>query len=132
MKQYQGETLKEYISRFGAHAVKVGPKEEPMIVYAFRKGMCPGPFCESLIHNRPKTFAEIRRRAVEHIASEGEVYEKRTTVAPARPRAHMRTQPARVHEPATERKNQEKKRPYEQGEPSPGDEQREREKEIGP
>jgi len=81
VKQYQGETLKEYISRFGAHVVKVGTKEEPMIVYAFRKGVCPGPFCESIIRNRPKTFTEIRRHAVEHIASEGEVYEKRTTVA---------------------------------------------------
>ena len=84
VKQYQGETLKEYISRFGAHVVKVGTMEEPMIVYAFRKGVC-----ESIIRNRPKTFAEIRRHAVEHVASEGEVYEKRTTVAPARPRAHI-------------------------------------------
>jgi len=84
VKQYQGETLKEYINRFEAQVVKVGTTEEPMIVYAFRKGVCPGPFCESLIRNRPKTFAEIRRRTVEHIASEGEVYEKRTSVAPAR------------------------------------------------
>ncbi|XP_068466255.1 uncharacterized protein [Phaseolus vulgaris] len=113
VKQYQGETLKEYISRFGAHVVKVGTKEEPMIVYAFRKGVCPGPFCESLIRNCPKTFAEIRRRAVEHFASEGEVYEKRTTVTPARPRVHMRTQLSRVHEAATERKNQDRKCTYE-------------------
>ena len=84
-----------------------------MIVYAFRKGVSPGPFCESIIRNRPKTFAEIRRRAVEHIASEGEVYEKRATVAPSCPRAHMRTQPARVHEAATGRKHQDRKRPYE-------------------
>ncbi len=89
VKQYQGETLKEYISRFWAHVVKVGTKEEPMIVYALRKWVCPRSFCESIIRNRPKTFAEIRRHAVEHVASEGEVYEKRTTVAPARPRAHI-------------------------------------------
>ena len=75
MKQYQGETLKEYINRFGAQVVKFGTTEEPMIVYAFRKGVCSGPFCESIIRNRPKTFAEIRRRTVEHITSEGEVYE---------------------------------------------------------
>jgi len=61
VKQYQGETLKEYISRFGAHVVKVGTKEEPMIVYAFRKGVCLGPFCESIIRNRPKTFADETR-----------------------------------------------------------------------
>ena len=112
VKQYQGETLKEYISRFGAHVVKVGTKEEPMIVYAFRKGVCPRPFCESIIRNRPKTFAEIRRHAVEHVASEGEVYEKRTTVPPARLRAHICAQPARVHEAATGRKDQDRKRTY--------------------
>ncbi|XP_068498344.1 uncharacterized protein [Phaseolus vulgaris] len=71
VKQYQGETLKEYISRFGAHVVKVGTKEEPMIVYAFRKGVCPRPFCESIIRNRPKTFAEIRRHAVEQLPLKG-------------------------------------------------------------
>ena len=82
--------LKEYINRFGAQVVKVGTKEEPMIVYAFRKGICPGPFCESLIGNRPRTFAEIRRCAVEHIATEGEVCEKRASVAPACRRAQSR------------------------------------------
>ena len=107
VKQYQGETLKEYINRFGAQVVKVGTTEEPMIVYAFRKGVCPGPFCESIIRNRPRTFVEIRRRAVEHIATEGEVCEKRTSVAPTRPRAPSCAQPARVNEAATGRKNQE-------------------------
>jgi len=113
VKQYQGETLKEYINRFGAPVVKVGTTEEPMIVYAFRKGVCPGPFCESIIRNRPRTFAEIRRRTVEHIATEGEVCEKRTSVAPTRPRASSRAQPARVNEATRGRKNQDRKRPYE-------------------
>ncbi|XP_068502368.1 uncharacterized protein [Phaseolus vulgaris] len=90
VKHYQGETLKEYINRFGAQVVKVGTTEEPMIVYAFRKGICPGPFCESIIRNRPRTFAEIRRRAVEHIATKGEVCEKHASVAPTRPRAQSR------------------------------------------
>ena len=113
MKQYQGETLKEYINRFGAQVVKVGTTEEPMIVDAFRKGVCPGPFCESIIRNRPRTFAEIRRRAVENIATEGEVCKKRTSVAPARPRAQSPAQPARVNKATTGRKNQDRKRPYE-------------------
>jgi len=105
VRQYQGETLKQYINRFGAQVVKVGTTEEPIIVYAFRKGMCHGPFCESIIRSRPKTFVEIRRRAVEHIASEGEVCEKRTSVAPARPRAQSCAQLARVNEATTARKN---------------------------
>ena len=65
VKQYQGETLKEYISRFGAQVVKVGTTDEPMIVYAFKKGVCPGSFSKSLNRSRPKTFAEVKRRAVE-------------------------------------------------------------------
>ncbi|XP_068476734.1 uncharacterized protein [Phaseolus vulgaris] len=119
VKQYQGETLKEYINRFGAQVVKVGTKEEPMIVYAFKKGVCPGPFCESIIRNRPRTFAEIRRRVVEHIASEGEVCEKRTSVAPSRPRAQTQAQPVRVNETTTGRKKQEGRRPYEARKPQP-------------
>jgi len=119
VKQYQGETSKEYINRFGPQLVKVGTTEEPMIVYAFRKGVCPGPFCESIIRNRPRTFAEIRRRAVEHIASEGEVCEKRTSVVPTRPRAQTRAQPVRVNETTTGKRNQEGKHPYEVRKPQP-------------
>ena len=91
--------------------VKVGTTEKPMIVYAFRKGMSPRPLCESIIRSRPKTFVEIMRRVVEHIAFEGEVCEKRTSVAPARLRAQSRAQPVRVHEATTGRKNQDRKRP---------------------
>jgi len=91
----------------------VGTTDEPMIVYAFRKGVRPGSFIKSLNRTRPKTFAEIRRRAVEHIASEGEAYEKSITAAPTRPRAQMRAQPARVHEATTERNNQDMRRTFE-------------------
>jgi len=119
VKQYQGETLQEYINRFGAQVVKVGTTEEPMIVYAFRKGVCHGPFCKSIIRNRPRTFAEIRRRAVEHIASEGEVGEKRTSIAPTRPGAQTRFQPVRVNETTTGRKNKEGRRPYKARKPQP-------------
>ncbi|XP_068504476.1 uncharacterized protein [Phaseolus vulgaris] len=119
VKQYQGETLKEYINRFGAQVVKVCTTEEPMIVYAFRKGVCLGPFCESIIRNRPRTFAEIRRRAVEHIASEGEVCEKRTSIVPSRPRAQTGAQLVRVNETTTGRKKPEGRRPYETRKPQP-------------
>jgi len=112
VKQFQGETLKEYISRFGAQVVKVGTTKEPMIVYAFRKRVRPGSFSKTLNCSRPKTFAEIRRRAVQHIASEDEAYEK-CTKPPARPKAQIRTQPVRVHQAATERKHLDRKRAYE-------------------
>ena len=80
VRQYQGETLKEFVNRFGAQVVRVNTTDESMIVHAFRKGICPRPFRESLIRSRPKTFVEIRRRAVAHIAAEGEVNEKRASV----------------------------------------------------
>jgi len=57
--------------------VKVNTKDETMMVHAFRKGICPGPFSESLIRSVPKTFDKIRRRAVAHIAVEVEVNENR-------------------------------------------------------
>jgi len=119
VKQFQGETLKEYISRFGAQVVKVGTTDEPMIVYAFRKGVRPGSFGKSLNCKLPKTFAEVRRRALEHITSEGETYEKCMPAAPARPRAQIRTQPARIHEAATERRNPDRKHTYEARRASP-------------
>ena len=51
-------------------------------MHAFMKGIMPGPFSKSLIRNHPKTFVEIRRRVVAHIAAEEEVSEKRTCVVP--------------------------------------------------
>lgn len=76
-------------------------KDETMMVHMFRKGIVPGPFSESLIRNRPKTFTEIRCRVVAHIAVEGEVNEKHTCVVSTRPRASGRPQPLRVHEATT-------------------------------
>jgi len=87
------------------------------MVHAFRKGICPGPFSESLIRSRPKTFAEIRRHAVAHIAVEGEVNEKRACVVPTRLGAPARAQPMRVHEAAMEKRNHGKKQPYEPRKP---------------
>jgi len=105
LKEYQGETLKEFVNRFGTHVVKVNTKDKTMMVHAFRKGICPGPLSESLIRSRPKTFAEITRRVVPHIAAEGEVNEKRAHVVPTRPRAPARAQPMRVHEAVTGKKS---------------------------
>ena len=87
VRQYQGESLKEFLHRFGAQVVRLNLKDERMIGHAFRKGIVPGPFNESLIRNHLKTFAEIRRCAVAHITVKEEVSEKRTCVVPARNRS---------------------------------------------
>jgi len=83
-----------------------------MLVYAFKKGVLPGPFCEALIRAHPATFAEVRRLAVAHIADESEVAEKRGSVAPARPRAQTRIQPQRVLETAAAKRDQRTRHPY--------------------
>jgi len=92
--------------------VRLNLTEEKMMVHAFRKGIVPGPFSESLIWNHPKTFAEIKRRAVAHILAEEELSEKRTCVVPTRPRAAGRLQTLRIHETATEMKAPVKQQPY--------------------
>ena len=104
VRQYQGESLKKFLNRFGAQVVKLNTKDETMMVHAFRKGIVSGPFSESLIRNRPKTFGEIRCRAVAHIVAEGDINEKRTCVVPSRPRAPGRHQPLRVHEATTQKR----------------------------
>ena len=96
--------MKEFIHCFEAQVVRLNLTEEKMMVHAFRKGIVSGPFSESLIRNHPKTFAEIKRRAVAHIMVEEELSEKHTCVVPTRPRAPGRPQTLRVHEATTEMK----------------------------
>ena len=59
VKQYQGEPLKDFLNRFGALVVRLHTKDEDMMVHTFRRGVWPGPFSDSLIRCRPKTFNEI-------------------------------------------------------------------------
>ena len=92
--------------------MRLNLKDERMMVHAFRKGIVPGPFSESLIRSHPKTFAEIRRPAMAHIAAEEEVNEKCTCMVPTRPRASGRPQPLRVHEATMEKKTPTKQQPY--------------------
>jgi len=114
VRQNQGESLRDYLSRFGAQVVRLPSKDEDMLVHAFKKGVLPGPFSESLIRNHPNTFAEIRRRAVAHIVAETEVSEKRGSAIPVKSRGgpSRSQQPMRVHEAKEGKKAQGKPRPY--------------------
>ncbi|XP_068477256.1 uncharacterized protein [Phaseolus vulgaris] len=111
----QGESLRDYLSRFGAQVVRLPSKDEDMLVHAFKKGVLACPFSESLITHRPSTFAEIRRRAVAHIAAETAISEKRESAISTKSRAGpSRTQqPMRVHEAKEGKKAQGKPCPYE-------------------
>ena len=103
--------MKDYLNRFRIQVVRLKPTDEAMIVHAFVKGMLPGPFSESLLRVYPKTFTEIRRRALAYIVADDRVTRKQGLVAPVRPRATTRPQSVRVHKEAVEKKGVEK--PYE-------------------
>jgi len=117
VRQYQGESLKDFLNRFGAQVVRLHTKDENMMVHPFRKGIMPGPFGESIIRCRPKTLCEIRRRAVTHIVAEGELTEKRGSIVHIRPRGPSRPQPMRVHEVTIKKKAPAKQQPYEPRKP---------------
>jgi len=115
VRQNQGESLRDYLGHFGAQVVRLPSKDEDIPVHAFKKGVMAGPFSESLIRNRPSTFAEIRRRVVAHIVAETAVSEKRGSAIPTKSRAapSRSQQPMRVHEAKEGKKAQGKPRPYE-------------------
>ncbi|XP_068466261.1 uncharacterized protein [Phaseolus vulgaris] len=112
VRQYQGESMKDFLNRFGAYIIRLPGKDEDMFVHAFKKGVLPRLFSESLIRSHPATYAKIRRRVVAHIAAESDVSEKRGNVAPAKPRAQTRIQPQRVMEAAAGKKDQRMHHPY--------------------
>jgi len=50
VKQYQGESLKEFLHYFGAQVVRLNLTEEKMMVHAFRKGIVSG---QRVTHSEP-------------------------------------------------------------------------------
>ena len=72
IKQYHGESMKDYLNRFGVQVVRLKPTDEAMVVHAFVKGTLLGPFSELLLRFYQKTFTEITRRALAHIAVDDE------------------------------------------------------------
>jgi len=84
VKKYQGEPLKDFLNMFGVLVVKLQTKDEEMMVHAFRRGVLPRPFSDSLIRYCPKTFNEIRQRVVAHIVVKEEVTEKCGSIDPVR------------------------------------------------
>jgi len=45
VRQYQGESLKEFLHRFGAQVMRLNLTKEKMMLHAFRKGIVSGSFC---------------------------------------------------------------------------------------
>ena len=75
--------MKDYLNIFVIQVVRLKPTDESMIVHAFVKGMLPGPFSKSLLRVYPKTFTEIRRCSLAHIAVDDRVTQKQGLIGPA-------------------------------------------------
>jgi len=65
--------------------VRLKRTDEAMTVHAFVKGMLLGPFSESLLRFYPKTFIEIRGRALAQIVADDRVTQKEGLVGPIQP-----------------------------------------------
>ena len=115
MKQRQEEPLKNFLNRFGAFVVELNTQDEALMVHTFVRGVLSKPFNDSLIRSQSRTFGEIRRRAVAHIAAEETVTTKRENASARqyKPRDGSRTQPMRVHQTAMEKKSLAWRTPYE-------------------
>jgi len=81
-----------------------------------------GPFNDSLIRNRTRTFTEIRRRVVAHIIVEEVVTVKRgsTYLGQAKPKQGSQAQPMRVHEVVTEKRSDTRRAPFAPRKSQPG------------
>jgi len=114
VKQRQGEPLKDFLNKFGTFVVKLQTQDEALMVHAFGQGIMSGPFNDSLIRNRVKTFGKIRRRAVAHIVAEEAITVMHGSMYPeqAKPKEGSRAQSLRVHEVVIEERLDVWRAPY--------------------
>ena len=99
--------MKDFLNRFAVFVVKLQTQDEALMVHAFGQGIMSGPFSDSLIRNRARTFWEIRRRAIAYIVAKEAVTVKRGSTYPgqAKPKEGSRAQPLRVHEAVNEKRS---------------------------
>ena len=84
------------------------------MVHAFWQRIMSGPFSDSLIRNRARTFWNIRRQVVAHISAEEAITVKRSSTYPGqtKPEEGSQAQPMRVHDVVTEKRLDTRRAPY--------------------
>jgi len=84
------------------------------MVHAFGQGVMLGQFSDLLIRNPARTFGEIRRQVVAHIAAEEAVSVKRDNTHPgqAKTKEGSGAQSSRVHEAVIEKWSDVRQAPY--------------------
>ncbi|KAL7586215.1 hypothetical protein Lser_V15G40952 [Lactuca serriola] len=73
-KQREGETVREYFTRFINATLDVSGHDEGLIAGAFTWGLLPGPLSQKLMGKKPLTRAELKERVERYLwQEEGEV-----------------------------------------------------------
>ncbi|XP_023771606.1 uncharacterized protein LOC111920247 [Lactuca sativa] len=69
-KQKEGETVREYFTRFINAMLDVPGHDEGLIVGAFTWGLLPGPLSQKLMGKKPLTRAELKERVERYLRQE--------------------------------------------------------------
>ncbi|XP_057438355.1 uncharacterized protein LOC130730373 [Lotus japonicus] len=80
VRQFESETLKQYVKRFSAASVKIEESEPNACARAFKNGLQPGKLNSKLSRKPARSMAEIRARANTYILDEEDVKRRRAKV----------------------------------------------------
>ncbi|KAL7603871.1 hypothetical protein Lser_V15G20002 [Lactuca serriola] len=69
-KQKEGESVREYFTRFINATLDVPGHEEGLIAVAFTWGLLPGPLSQKLMGKKPQTRAELKERVERYLRQE--------------------------------------------------------------
>jgi len=114
VRQREGESLKDYLSRLWALMVRLQTQDKVVMVTAFKQGIAVGPFSDSLIRNPTETFSEVRQQVVPHINAEEVVATKRGSSfsRQPKPKGSSQARPLRVNETSAEKRMESRYVPY--------------------
>ena len=77
LKQNQGESLKDFVSRFNMEALSIEGFDQSVTMVAFQNTLRPGPFVQSLAKTPPLTFTEALDRVTKYINAKEVMQAKR-------------------------------------------------------
>src|ERR1044072_1062986 len=77
IRQEEGETLRQYVSRFATTCIPLEKDQPSLCIAAFKSGLLLGAFNNDLNRKAAKTFHELKSRADEFILDEEDDMNKR-------------------------------------------------------
>nr|XP_023926075.1 uncharacterized protein LOC112037471 [Quercus suber] len=76
IQQVEGESLRQYVTRFNKELLQVDEVEDQVILTTFQAGLLPGDFFFSITKNPPKTITELLHIAQKYMNAEDAVLAK--------------------------------------------------------